>query len=594
MYLLKQKAVPHPFSSLFLWKEMYRNTEADTPWEKLKKNLLLFLQIITVIALVIALMAPYVRSRSTNSGHVILVIDNSAGMNALYDEKNTRLEVAINEACDYIEKAASGTSVSIIASNSDAVLLLSDSSDKALAQKRLRSIEPTNYMGSCEAGTEMVRSMALQWDSCQVIYYTDSMLSANSAGNGSFIVDVYSDYGNAYIEYVGHGTTSDGKLTVLAKITNDTKEPLTQDINLYGDGSIIDVHTGTNIPAGTSSVIYFENIDFGGSSICVEINGLSDALVTDNRSYDIISDIQKCETLLMTNQNIYLEKAVGIIDGVNLTKSDDTDAFLTLSDRSKYDLFIFDGILPTALPDNGNIILVNAFDHILFTPSEELTGVRVKANDSKLTGYLSGLDFGVSKARAIVCPSWAESFLSTTVDGEEYCLGCYGSIGGRTICFIGFDFHDSDLPLMMEFPILIYNIITECAGTGMLQSLNISTGGSVKVNGDISGDVPVVVSPNGQSSKLSGTISVFTDTSEPGIYTVSQKVSNTTATETFAVNFPVSESHVIHRASQTQSSGTRVIENDRVAMSSVNLRNLFIIIIILLLAVEWIFYLRGM
>ena len=31
MYLLKQKAVDMPIASLFLWKEMYRNVEANTP-----------------------------------------------------------------------------------------------------------------------------------------------------------------------------------------------------------------------------------------------------------------------------------------------------------------------------------------------------------------------------------------------------------------------------------------------------------------------------------------------------------------------------------------------------------------------------------
>lgn len=594
MYLLKQKAVPHPFSSLFLWKEMYRNTEADTPWEKLKKSLLLVLQILTVIALVIALMAPYVRSKSTNAGHVILVIDNSASMNTMYDDKNTRLDVAVSEAVSFVEKSSSGTAVSIVTSNKDAVLLLSDSADKALAVKRLKAIEKTDYAGSCDAGTEMVRSMAVQWASCQVIYYTDSMLANASLGSGGFIVDVYSDSENAYVEYVGHGTNADGTLTVIAKITNDTKQPLTDDINLYGDGKIIDVRTGLNIPSGSSDIVYFENVNFNGNSISVEINGLNDALADDNRSFDVITGARKCETLLMTKQNLYLEKAAGIVDGINITKSDDTDAFLTLADSSKYNLFIFDGILPDELPAEGNIILINAFDSNLVSASEELTGIRVKAEDSKLTSYLSALDFGVSKAHAIDCPSWAESFLTARQDGNTYCIGCWGNYEGRTICALGFDFHDSDLPLMMEFPILMFNILSECAGTGMLQSVSVNTGVPVKINGSLDGSIPFVTTPDGSQQTLSGNISVFTDTAKPGIYTVSQKISGDTSTETFSVNFPISESKVLHRASLTTSEGNTVVENEKAAMSSLNLRNLFIIIILVLLVIEWIVYLRGM
>ncbi len=573
---------------------MYRNTEADTPWEKLKKSLLLVIQILTVIALVIALMAPYVRSKSTSAGHVILVIDNSAGMNTLYNGEKTRLETAVSEAVEFVEKSSSGTAISIVSSNKDAVLLLSDSSDKALAIRKLKSIEPTNYAGNCDAGNEMVRSMAVQWNSCQVVYYTDSIVSNASLGAGGFIVDVYSDAENACVEYVGHGTDSNGKLTVLAKITNNTKAPLTQDINLYGDGKIIDVHTGTDIASGDSEVIYFENVSFDGQSVAVEINGLNDALSADDLCYDVISDTKECEVLLMTHQNLYLEKAVGIVDGMKITKSDDTDAFLTLSDSSKYSLFIFDGILPESLPEEGNLFLINAFDGNICKGREPLENIRVKTADSKVTGYLKDLSFGVSKATPIDCPLWADSFLTAERDGESYCIGCYGNYEGRMVCMLGFDLHDSDLPLMMEFPILIYNILSECAGTGLLQSTSASAGSSVKINGDIDGSFPVVTLPNGKKETMTGNLTIFTGTADLGIYTVSQQLSGETVSETFSVNFPISESRVLHRASLSEGTDNTILENEKVAMSSLNLRNLFIIIVLLLLVAEWIIYLRGM
>ena len=117
MYLLKQKAVDTPFSSLFLWKEMYRNVEANTPWEKLKKNWLLILQILTLIVLILALTSPYIMSGSVGADHAVIVIDNSASMNALYDEDQTRLERAVEEAQDYVRSLKTGTGISIITSN---------------------------------------------------------------------------------------------------------------------------------------------------------------------------------------------------------------------------------------------------------------------------------------------------------------------------------------------------------------------------------------------------------------------------------------------------------------------------------------------
>ena len=55
MYLLKQKAKEHAVSSLYLWHEMYKNVEANTPWEKLKKNWLMILQIIVLLVLILHL-----------------------------------------------------------------------------------------------------------------------------------------------------------------------------------------------------------------------------------------------------------------------------------------------------------------------------------------------------------------------------------------------------------------------------------------------------------------------------------------------------------------------------------------------------------
>ena len=198
MYLLKQKAVDHPFSSLFLWKEMYKNMQANTPWEKLKKNLLMYLQIATVLILILALMSPYIKSETTSAGHVVLVLDTSGSMNTKYDDGHTRMEVAVSEAIDYVDNLPGDTSISIITSDKEAVLVLTDSVDKSLAKRRLNAIEATNYMGDCSFGMEMAESMIAQWESAEVVYFTDTYVSCKTTGG--CIVDVYSEMDNALVE----------------------------------------------------------------------------------------------------------------------------------------------------------------------------------------------------------------------------------------------------------------------------------------------------------------------------------------------------------------------------------------------------------
>ena len=90
MYLLKQKSEKKEVPSLFLWRETYHNIEANTPWEKLKKNWLMILQIIIFCVLIFALMSPFLAGCGRNSDHVVVVVDNSASMNAIHDGENTR------------------------------------------------------------------------------------------------------------------------------------------------------------------------------------------------------------------------------------------------------------------------------------------------------------------------------------------------------------------------------------------------------------------------------------------------------------------------------------------------------------------------
>ncbi|MGD8603058.1 MAG: BatA domain-containing protein, partial [Anaerolineales bacterium] len=59
MYLLKLRRSEQEVASLYLWQRMVQDIEANAPWQKLKSNLLLFLQLLIVAALILALARPF-------------------------------------------------------------------------------------------------------------------------------------------------------------------------------------------------------------------------------------------------------------------------------------------------------------------------------------------------------------------------------------------------------------------------------------------------------------------------------------------------------------------------------------------------------
>src|SRR5882724_8774801 len=90
-YLLKRKRVVRLVSSTLLWQKYLSETQASAPFQKLRRNWLLILQIILLILAVLALTRPYFPTRARSSELRVLVLDASASMQST-DESPSRFE----------------------------------------------------------------------------------------------------------------------------------------------------------------------------------------------------------------------------------------------------------------------------------------------------------------------------------------------------------------------------------------------------------------------------------------------------------------------------------------------------------------------
>src|SRR5260221_4487354 len=93
MYILKLRRKDVVVSSTFLWRQVIRDVQANAPFQKLRKNLLLLLQLIAAALIILALSAPFVRLFALGGRNIILVVDTSASMGAT-DVRPSRQEVA--------------------------------------------------------------------------------------------------------------------------------------------------------------------------------------------------------------------------------------------------------------------------------------------------------------------------------------------------------------------------------------------------------------------------------------------------------------------------------------------------------------------
>src|SRR5258706_10072992 len=113
LYMLRLRRREVQVSSTLLGQQLVRDREANAPWQRLRRNLLLLLQLLILAALVIALARPFIEVPAVTTGRIALLIDASASMNAT-DVEPSRFEAAKQQANNIVDTLTQGDSLAVI------------------------------------------------------------------------------------------------------------------------------------------------------------------------------------------------------------------------------------------------------------------------------------------------------------------------------------------------------------------------------------------------------------------------------------------------------------------------------------------------
>src|SRR5437867_7124046 len=90
LYFLKPRRRPVQVPSTLLWRRSLEDLHVNSLFQRLRRNLLLFLQLLAIFLAMIALTGPRVRGTTGQGQRFVIAIDNSASMSAT-DVSPTRL-----------------------------------------------------------------------------------------------------------------------------------------------------------------------------------------------------------------------------------------------------------------------------------------------------------------------------------------------------------------------------------------------------------------------------------------------------------------------------------------------------------------------
>src|SRR5882672_160878 len=137
-YLLKRKRVVKLVSSTLLWQKFLAETQASAPFQKLRKNWLLILQLILLALAVFALTRPFFATKSKPAQLRVVVLDTSASMQAT-DESPSRFEKARAEALKWVDSLAGNDQMVILQAGSNTEVKQSATSEKAALRRALQA-----------------------------------------------------------------------------------------------------------------------------------------------------------------------------------------------------------------------------------------------------------------------------------------------------------------------------------------------------------------------------------------------------------------------------------------------------------------------
>ncbi len=258
LYFLKLKRRQLPIASTLLWRKAVQDLQVNSPFQKLRNNLLLMLQLLILAAAAIAVSEPMLRGQGGPGKVWVLLIDRSASMSSR-EGGETRLDQARAEAHTLVDNMRSGDQAMVISFADRAQIVAALTARKEALHRAIDSITQsdaagrlTEAMALAEAPTSQVGERSDDENpitSAEYVLFTDGRL-ADATG-----VQVKS--GTMQIVRVGQTADNAGivsldvrrhyeqpeQLSVLARVRNFTGGKLSRDVTLLLDGDVKSVRT---------------------------------------------------------------------------------------------------------------------------------------------------------------------------------------------------------------------------------------------------------------------------------------------------------------------------------------------------------------
>jgi hypothetical protein len=554
LYMLKLRRKQVQVSSTFLWVQLLRDQQANAPWQKLKRNLLLILQLLILAALVFALARPAIQVPAVASGSVIVLLDASASMNAT-DVNPSRFEEARKAVNTLIDGLTSASSMTLILVADSPQTLIAAETDKSMLKQALGKAQVTQGPANWQAAFALAAGAARSnQEKGTLVIVSDGGLPEKGlpalAGDVRY-VPIGKAQDNLAISALALRPAQRGP-QLFAEASNYTGEDHNVLLSIYFNEELIDARQLT-LHAGTSESFTLDNLSNTSGIYRARLSDSEgtddslDALALDDQAFAVYQSSNARRVLLVSSGNLFLEQLLASLPGIQPFRALPTADGTLQIPNDPFDLYLFDGVLPKELP-NTDLLFVNPPSNPFFEVGATYAEIRnMRVNEDELTRFVDWSNIHILQAQAVQTPLWAK----TLIESDAGPLVFAGETQGQRIAALMFDLRQSDLPLQIAYPILFSNLINYLAPPSAFDATqSLKPGEALSILPGADAEQVVIASPSNTAFTLAANQTTFTQTHELGFYAVNFLSENSSRVEYFAVNlFDENESNIQPRAS---------------------------------------------
>ena len=527
LYFLKLKRREQIVSSTLLWKRAVQDLQVNVPFQRIRHNILLLLQLLMLLAILVAVAGPVLSLLAGPGRRYVLLIDRSASMNAT-DIEPTRLDAAKEQAKVFVESLRSKAFFSlrgdcdqtmVIAFDNHAKVMCNFTSDKRQLNLAIEAITPSDGDSSLGEAVVVARAFAQSpgveadflsaEEPAQLVLFSDGQIRDLEQIVVSSDELIFHCIGESR-ENVGiiamqarRSYEKPDEINVFATLANYGAEGITCDVQISINNDVHALRSVTVPPQKTDSgsdavqpgkVAVNFSLSHAEAGI-LEVRQLQawreagsqpDSLPCDDAAWAILSPPKKLSVLLVTAGNVVLESALQScpVARLEVHSPAEFDAMdhSALSVEQPYDVIVLDNHLPAQLPKCRYLIFGRPPDDIDVSVPQQLENQIMVDWRPKhpVLEYVNLTNLFAAKCYKMTLPRDAE----VLAEFNETPALAMVRRNGSVFLLAGFDILQTNWPFEPSFVLFCYNAANFLGmQVGRKQELNLEVGQPIIVEG---------------------------------------------------------------------------------------------------------------